>query len=261
MNSEKSNQDVTVITVTRHRPKILQRAISSIQKQSYSLGNIVHLILVDGCFETWAFMNSVSPLPRTYFHLCERTPEDKSGPGRLAKLRNQGVGLSNSQWVCFLDDDNEYMPDHIETLVKCALQSNCRAVHSHLQLLTKNGNLYLETRLPWSQDPIEGQLEYKKLRDRGVFQEGSNIVRDRVDPLDVDDPVRTVDTGEWLFERTLLLEYPFPEEYSDEDWVSMTTEDDKLMQLLVENRIKIACTGKPTLKYYLGGYSNTFQLD
>ncbi len=71
---------------------------------------------------------------------------------------------------------------------------------------------------------------------------------------------RVREANEW-YERALLLEYPFPEAYSSIDWLSMTTEDDKLMQVLVQNQIKIACTQKPTLKYYLGGYSNTFRFD
>lgn len=261
MNSRKANNDVTVITITRHRPDILGRAISSVQNQSYSCGNIIHLILIDDCHDTWRILQSKKMQPGAQLHFFRRTPGEKSGPARLAKLRNISAKLAKTRWICFLDDDNEFTQEHLETLVNIALENKCRAAHSYLYLFNSNGTPYLDERLPWSRDPVQGQIEYQKLKDRGVFQAKSNIVCDRIDPFGVDDPVRTVDTGEWVFERTLLLEHPFPEEYTDADWISMTTEDDKLIDVLVRNRIRIACTQRPTLKYYLGGYSNTFQLD
>jgi hypothetical protein len=98
------------------------------------------------------------------------------------------------------------------------------------------------------------------LAAKGVFQPGSNIVRDRVDPWGHPDPARTVDMGEWLFDRKLLLDHQFCTEYSAEDWFNITTEDDKLMEDLVNNGITVACSELPTLRYYLGGYSNAFCL-
>jgi hypothetical protein len=67
-----------------------------------------------------------------------------------------------------------------------------------------------------------------------------------------------VDTSEWLFERDLLLQIRFCEEYSYEDWVEVRPEDNKLLRSLVAEGVPIACTHAPSLRYYLGGYSNAF---
>jgi len=129
-----------------------------------------------------------------------------------------------------------------------------------MQILWRDGNPYLESRMPWKRDLEESKRLYTELCIKGVFQPGSNIMRDRADPWDHPDPVRTVDTGEWLLERALLLEHPFCEYYTDADLAEMTTEDDKLLQTLVEHRIRIVCSELPTLRYYLGGYSNRHTL-
>lgn len=254
-------KSVTVITITRHRMKLLPRAIESVRSQTYLPNGLQHMILIDDCVETRNAISSQSLLPNTQIYFLPRFAGDKSGPARLAYLRNYSVKTANSRWISFLDDDNEFAPDHIETLVECASITKSRAVHSYMQLLTGDGKPYLENRLPWAKNREEGRREYERLTRKGVFIMGSNISHDRIDPIETIDPVRTVDTGEWLFERALLLEYPFPTEYSDSDWETMTTEDDKLIDVLVRNRINISCTKKATLKYYLGGYSNTFQFD
>jgi hypothetical protein len=67
-----------------------------------------------------------------------------------------------------------------------------------------------------------------------------------------------VDTSEWLFERELLLHVPFCEVYDHRDWLDVVPEDNKLLTTLVELGIPIACTHMPSLRYYLGGYSNSF---
>ena len=82
-----------------------------------------------------------------------------------------------------------------------------------------------------------------------MFEEGSHIARDQ-------SKKGTVDTGEWLFDRNLLCQLPFPTRYSRTDVRQRTTEDTKLVRRLLRAGVEIECTGLPTLKYYLGGYSN-----
>lgn len=253
-------ESVAVVTLTRDRPDLLKRAIKSVQQQDFP-GSIEHIVIVDECFATRDFLESTGNLPKNLvWHWVARKPCERSGPAREAKLRNYGVQVATARWVCFLDDDNEFEPNHIRSLVACTEQSRCRAVHSHMQIFWRDGTPYLESRMPWKRDPEESKRIYAKLRARGVFQPGSNIMRDRADPWDHPDPVRTVDTGEWLLERTLLLEYPFCEYYSDADLADMTTADDKLLRTLVKHKVRIACSELATLKYYLGGYSNRHTL-
>jgi glycosyltransferase involved in cell wall biosynthesis len=250
------DQAITVATITRGRPGILQRAIESLQEQDYS-GPIIHLIVIDDCADTLAFLEA-NASNNSLWHYSAREPSEKSGPARVAKLRNLAVQLTMTAWIAFLDDDNEFEPDHLSSLLDCALRSGNRAVHSHMKVFLPDGSPYLENRMPWWRDPEKGREMYIDLCAKKVFQPGSNIIRDRADPLDDLDPARTVDMGEWLLERNLLLEYPFSTEYDQDDWENATCEDDKLMENLIRNGIGIACSELPTLKYYLGGYSNAF---
>ncbi len=246
---------VTLVTVTRSRVNLLPRAIASVQRQDYA-GPLVHLIVVDSCDTTRAYLKSVALPANVRWEYDQRSPEEQSGPARLSKLRNYAVAMAESHWIGFLDDDNEFEPNHVSSLVACAIQSGCPAVHSHMQIFSRDGVPYRKQRMPWIVDEEEATQKYKELCEKGVFDSGSHISRDRADPLSHPDPVRSVDMGEWMCERSTLLAYPFTEVYSLEDWANVTSEDDKLMMSLIDNEVPIACTGMATLKYYLGGYSN-----
>lgn len=250
---------ITVVTITRERPHLLARAITSVRSQDYH-GVINHEIVVDGCAATAKMLAEANYRTNETFSwsLAVRQPNDISGPARLARLRNSAVTRTNTKWISFLDDDNEFERNHLSSLVDCALRSGCAAVHSHRKLFHADGRPYLEQHMPWKRCRREGERIYYDLCAKGVFTKGSNIVRDRADPKNHPDPARMVDMGEWLFQRELLFKFPFCEEYSYEDWLNIIPEDNKLLQTLVEHEIPIASTCQPTLKYYLGGYSNCF---
>lgn len=249
---------ITVITLTRNRPELLRRAMASVQSQ-VCRQEIEHLVLIDDCPAT-ADMLSGEDLPDyVAWRLMERGPDDRSGPGRSSRLRNFGVQHSQSRWIAFLDDDNAWEPDHLQGLVDCALETGCRAVHSHVQAFNPDGTPYLEPLFPWSRDPEEAREKYWEMVRKKVFTPGSNVFKDRADPLGHPDPVRSVDTGAWLLTRELLIEVPFTDEFFPEDHENVTGEDDKLLAALIAKGEPIACNHKPTLIYYLGGYSNNFQ--
>lgn len=248
-------ESVTVITLTRNRPQLLKRAIASVQAQVCS-AEISHTILVDGCEATRSLLSALSLPPRVSWEYMPRLEEASSSLGRVAKLRNHAIHLAQTPWIAFLDDDNEWTEDHLATLLTCAANHKARAVHSYMCLFHGDGTPFLEQQHPWFPTLHLRFEEYKKLAVKGVYTPGSHIVRDRVDPLDIPDPVRSVDMGEWLLSRALLLETPLQESYTDLDETWMEGEDMKLTKDLVAKREPIACTHRPTLKYYLGGFSN-----
>lgn len=260
-NSNVAVKTVAVITITRKRPKLLRRAIASVQAQVCS-APLRHIVIIDDCEETRMSMELAGDLPGTLSWRCiPRSAGDKSGPGRSAVIRNAGVRMVGSEWISFLDDDNEFEDNHIESLLDCARRNACRAVHAHMRVFLREGRPFVSEYNPWTRDSNKAREVYEWMVLKGIRTPGSNVFKDRTDPFDCPDPVRSVDTNEWLFARRLLLEVPFCEEYSVEDLELLRTEDDKLLEQLIQRQEPIACTGRATLKYYLGGYSNNFILN
>ncbi|MFC5722384.1 glycosyltransferase family 2 protein [Streptomyces gamaensis] len=251
---------VTVVTLTRNRPRLLARALRSVQRQDLD-APCRHLVVIDDCHETYLSLRAREPLPgNVRWLLAGRGPEDVSGPGRSARLRNMAVRASRARWICFLDDDNEWEPEHLSSLLECAGRTGHRAVHSHLTMLNADGTPYLEPREPWARDAAEGRAQWAWMRAKGVVTPGSCVRRDRLDPPGVADPVVSVDTGEWLLDRGLLLDVPFRDVYDARDEAASVGEDDKFAMDLRARGEPVSCTGRATLRYYLGGYSNNFSL-
>ena len=253
------NRPITIITITRGRPSLLRRAIKSVKDQIFN-GEIQHLIIVDACTRTQDFLvKNFKRSPQLEWILFERGSQDVSGPNRLARLRNIAVHSSKYEMIAFLDDDNVFECNHLSSLAYLARDTGIPAVYSYRQLLYANGEPFLEHRSPWRRDIKASRERYKELCKVGVFKLGSNIMYDRADSLKHPNPIRTVDTNEWLFNGSLLLHLPFVESYTHNDWVENNTEDKKLVQQIIRQEIPTSCTQLPTLKYYLGGYSNTFE--
>ena len=99
-------------------------------------------------------------------------------------------------------------------------------------------------------------VEYE---EAGIYRRHTNIVADQVVPLHRERSM--VDTSEWLFSAALLRSIGFVADYSRGDWITCRTEDSKLLDRIVESGISVPSTRRPTLRYFLGGYSNNWACD
>jgi glycosyltransferase involved in cell wall biosynthesis len=273
---------ITVITLTRRRCAALDRAIASVRAQDYR-GRIEHLVVIDDDPATQRHLQSTRSEPHRAVcaHLeprpsadrCEDPTRRASVYPRLARLLNLGVRLASSSWLAFLDDDNEYEPDHLSSLVECARGTGAGAVHSARTVLWPDGAPYLEPIFPGAATEAEGRRIYELMCDRGVWVRGTNILRDRVDVaagaeptsalrnstvMNAGDNVLLVDQNLWIIRRDVLERHPIPESFTDEEIAANTCPDDKLVAALVHHRVAIASSGRPTVRYYLGGVSNGF---
>src|SRR5574344_1072201 len=179
---------ITVITVTKNRPNLLKRAIETVKNQTYS--NIKHLIIIDECPKTLEMMElNYKNDPKIEYEYMKRIPNEKSGPSVLARLRTYTIHKIGEGWFSFLDDDNEFYPNHIEELYKFAISHDCNAVHSYREVIYKNGTPYLKEEWPWGRT-YEKKLEtYNYMKEAGVVVPGSNIWQDRFG--------YTLDTNVW----------------------------------------------------------------
>jgi glycosyltransferase involved in cell wall biosynthesis len=266
---------IAVVTLTRHRPEMLRRALAAVAAQDYA-GPIEHVIVIDDEPDTVPLVEAAPRRPglRVVPHLVRRTPEEtgpdarhrRSAYPRMARLFNTGVRVASSRWISFLDDDNEYEPNHLSSLYAVASARGVRAVHSARQMVWADGSPYLDEVFPSAPNPEEGVRIYELMCERGVWIRGTNILQDQVDPVQTtfrnstvigpDDPTFLVDQNVWLIERDLILELPIPETFTEADIEDNTCPDDKMLEVLVRNNVTIVPTGLPTVRYYLGGASN-----
>ncbi len=107
---------VTVITPTTGAP-YLRQAIESVKNQTYD--NIQHLVVVDG-------QPKGRVMAREYGHIDLIDLPYPTGLDRFNGHRIYGasVYLAKGDLVCFLDEDNYFDPNHIESLVKVMEKPN-----------------------------------------------------------------------------------------------------------------------------------------
>ncbi|HQW70592.1 MAG: glycosyltransferase family 2 protein [Saprospiraceae bacterium] len=252
--------NITVLIITRNRIKLLQRAITSVKKQCFS-GNIKTLICIDDCPSTLLFLKESFGSDQTVsWFYSKRLKDDISGPSRLAHLRNFSVEYADTEWISFLDDDNELELFHYSELMRCASINKSEAVHCYRQLFFADGVPYcfMEEEYPWGRNSEQAKEMFKNLSKHGVIEKGCHVIRDQIDVSK--GGINIVDTNVWLIKRETLLKNKIPSAYTKEDWLNIVCEDDKMLDQLIEGGVRMHCNNVPSVKYYLGGYSNAHYL-
>jgi glycosyltransferase involved in cell wall biosynthesis len=111
-------KSVTIITPTIGSEKLMD-AVSSVENQTYS--NIKHLIVVDGP----QYEGRTSEVTSNSKRQIIVTPENTGANGFYGhRIYAAYPHLINSDYIFFLDEDNWYAPNHIETLVETLEQGN-----------------------------------------------------------------------------------------------------------------------------------------
>ncbi|WP_428963797.1 glycosyltransferase family 2 protein [Micromonospora fluostatini] len=269
------------MTLTRHRPHLLRRAMASVRAQDFP-GEIEHVVVVDDDPDSVPVVEAapVRPGLRRVAHLVSRGPAERDEPPgdkryvypRLSRLFNTGARLSTADWIAFLDDDNEFEPDHLSSLYACARGVGAEAVHSGRTIWCADGTPYTEEVWHTAPNRGEGERIFELMCARGVRIRGTNVLLDRADPvlpatlrtstvMQPEDPVLLVDQSVWLIRRELLLRLPIPETFTEDDHAKNAAPDDKLLEVLLRDGVRLHTTGRPTVRYYLGGVSNHHRRD
>lgn len=102
---------ISCITTTYKRPKLLKRAIESVLKQTYEDWELI--VVHDGPAD-----EETTKLMRAYEDADDRIKmiELFENHGNHTKPKNHGILESGGEYICYLDDDNEYLPTFMETL-------------------------------------------------------------------------------------------------------------------------------------------------
>jgi glycosyltransferase involved in cell wall biosynthesis len=100
---------VSVIIPTLNRPELLTRALRSVLNQTYA--NIEVVVVIDG-----PDARSVNVLKAVRDHRVRTVYNPRSLTA--AGARNRGVDHAKGDWIAFLDDDDEWLPDKLEKQMK-----------------------------------------------------------------------------------------------------------------------------------------------
>lgn len=150
--------EVSVVIPTRNRPELVVRAVHSALAQT--LAELEVVVIIDG------------PDAATVAALGEIGDErvrwvERETSGGAPTARNHGVDVAAADWVAFLDDDDEWLPEKLETQLAKAKASGVALpiVGSRLYMRTPRAELILPRRVPAPGEPIS---EYLAVR-HGLF--------------------------------------------------------------------------------------------
>lgn len=193
---------VSAVIPTHKRPDILPRAVRSALSQTYS--PIEVLVVVDGPDAQTAQVLGQIDDPRL------RVVQLDSNMGG-GDARNAGVAAARGEWIAFLDDDDEWLPEKIQRQVALLATVNCDdpIVSCRFIARTSSGEYVWPNRFPRALEPIS---EYLLVRD-GLSQslsKGDGFIA----------------TPTILTRRSLLRRVPFQpglRKHQDWDWVLRAT--------------------------------------
>ncbi len=177
---------VSIIMPTYSRPQMLLLALQSIVNQTYSNWEVI--VVNDGGDDVENVLSTVFAGERIVY---VRLPKNNE----RSYARNIGISVAKGKYIAYLDDDDQYLPEHLETLVtfleagpyEVAYTDAYRVVHEK-----KNGR-YVEIQrdVPYSDEfsrsnmlqenfiPILCVMHLRSCLDRtGLFDESLNTHED-----------------------------------------------------------------------------------
>ncbi len=167
---------VSVIVRSMDRP-VLQDALDSIALQTYANVEVV-------------VVNAKGTNHRALGDACGRFPlRLVQSPGALARAAaaNFGMESARGQYLIFLDDDDLFLPNHLEKLSHTLAEGTERACYTGVRLVGGEGQTVLVLDEPWQMDrlraanflPIHAVLFERSLLDNGCrFREDLECLED-----------------------------------------------------------------------------------
>lgn len=100
---------VSVIIPTYNRSATIKRAVDSVFNQTYK--NFELIIIDDGSSD------KTESLLKDYFSYSNFIYKRQKNSG-VASARNHGIQTAKAEWIAFLDSDDEWLPEKLETQVR-----------------------------------------------------------------------------------------------------------------------------------------------
>jgi glycosyltransferase involved in cell wall biosynthesis len=191
---------VAVIIPTRNRPDVVARALRSVTQQSLPAREII--IVLDGpCPPT---RSALSNIRIANLRILEM--ETQSG---VCAARNYGIAHVTSEWIAFLDDDDEWLPQKLEKQVQAAQRSAWRypIVCSRVVVRTPAQELVFPRRGPSHGESIPEYLFCRRsLFPWEVLLQSSNLLTSRslMESVPFTAGITKWDDTDWLMHASQL---------------------------------------------------------
>ena len=128
---------VSVLIPTYNRSKLLtERSLSSVLRQTYQ--NIEIIIVGDHCTDDTEKKIKEFKDKRIKFYNLPKRGKNPNNPKNRWMVggsipANKAIEISRGEWIAPLDDDDEFSDDHIETLLKFALENDHELVYGKVE--------------------------------------------------------------------------------------------------------------------------------
>ena len=147
----------SIIIPTKDRLSLLMRAIKSVIEQD--LGDWELIVINDGSTDnTHQYMNQLVDSRIKYQH--------QNNQGRSA-ARNNGLSIARGKYICFLDDDDLYLYNHL-SIAKKAIESNMEVCILKTGAILQKENSRLDE--PFMSSLNINSIEYCWLYGISLFQ-------------------------------------------------------------------------------------------
>jgi len=168
MSNEQENPLVSVVIPTYKRPDMLGRAIDSVLNQTY---DNIEIIVVDDNDEDSEHRKETEDFMKKYADVDNLVYlKHKKNKGGSA-ARNTGIRNSSGEFISFLDDDDEFLPNKInQQLGKLLKMDNEYGAISCGYVEINNGDKKITQKLP------EGNLKLEILQMKVSLKGGSTLL-------------------------------------------------------------------------------------
>lgn len=209
---------ITVITPTIGAGG-LARAIASVQAQSY--GRLDHLVVADGPEHEAEIRRAMPENPRHPVHLMVLPYNTGANGYNGHRIYAAASFLAQGRYVSFLDEDNAFEPDHIQSLMDLVEEKGLAWAHSLRSLVDGRGDVV-------GRDDCESLGRWPTWDNEAVHLVDMNCYAMRRDVV--------VAAVSRLFRRCRDLEAP----------------DVTLCRVLMAQAPSFACTGRYSVRYTVG---------
>ena len=248
-------QTCTVIILTRDREMLLRRALRSVRRQKCVI-DLQVLILNNGATLKFDPKCELGNIPNSVVTINGELLDKMLPIQRVSHLRNFAVSCVGTDFLSFLDDDNEWEPDHLCSLFQLIRQTGSVAVHSWRTVQDESGRPVGLLEFPWARTMDERLSRFADAVQAGILHPGSPEVHDCVQATVGNREIGMVDMGCWIFARDFVKALPFTTEFSTAEIRAAYGEDDKLLDEIRKHAIPVECSKRASLRYTLGGFSN-----